>query len=80
MLEDQTRDIEKIVELGEVDTFILLETVSRQFDAKQQLILLQLAELDAVIDVLRMYGPDSKINPSPVHKEISTEHTLGGVQ
>jgi len=80
MLEDQTRDIEKIVELGEVDTFILLETVSRQFDAKQQLISLQLAELDAVINVLRMYGPDDQMNPSPVHKEISTERTLGGVQ
>jgi outer membrane protein TolC len=80
MLEDQTRDIEKIVELGEVDTFILLETVTRQFDAKQQLIALQLAELDAVINVIRIYGPDSQMNPSPVHKEISTERTLGGVQ
>lgn len=80
MLEDQARDIEKIVELGEVNTFVLLETVTRQFDAKQKLITLQLAELDAVINVLRMYGPDSQMNPSPAHKEFPTERTLGGVQ
>ena len=80
MLDDQTRDIDAIVELGEVDTFILLETVTRQFDAKQKLIELQLAELNAAINVLRIYGPDSQLNPSPVHKEISTENTVGGVQ
>ncbi len=80
MLEDQTRDINAIVELGEVNTFILLETVTRQFDAKQKLIELQFAELDAAINVLRIYGPDSQLNPSPVHQEISPENTVGGVK
>ena len=35
MLAEQTRDIEKIVELGEVDTFILLETVNASIGSKK---------------------------------------------
>ena len=80
LLEEQTRDIEKIVELGEVDTFILLETVTRQFNAKQKLIELQLAQLSATVNVIRILGPDTQLNPSPVHQGISTNNTSGGVQ
>ena len=57
MLAQQTKDIEKIVELGEVDTFILLETVTRQYEAKRRLLELQVAELDAAISVHRILGP-----------------------
>jgi len=79
MLEDQTRDIERIVQLGEVDTFILLETVTRQFDAKQELIELQLAQLDAAIHMIQLLGPDIELSPTPIHQEISNENTSGGV-
>jgi len=65
MLDEQTDDIRRIVELGEVDTFILLETVTRQFDAKQKLINLQLAELHAAIQMNQILGPDSHMDPSP---------------
>jgi outer membrane protein TolC len=80
MLQEQTRDIEKIVELGEVDTFILLETVTRQHEAKRRLLELQVAELDAAITVHRILGPEYQLNPSPINREITTKDTLGGVQ
>jgi outer membrane protein TolC len=78
MLEDQSHDIERIAELGEVDTFILLETVKRQFEAKLKMIELQLAEREATINVIRILGPDSQLNPSPVNQEISFQNTSGG--
>jgi outer membrane protein, heavy metal efflux system len=80
MLEEQTRDINAIVELGEVDTFMLLETITRQFEAKQRLLNLQVAELDAAITVHRILGPDYQLNPSPINREMAQEDTLGGVQ
>jgi len=80
MLEDQTRDIERIVELGEVDTFILLETVTRQFGAKKKLIELQLKELSAAIHMTQLLGPNVHMNPSPVNQKIPTKNTAGGVQ
>ena len=79
MLANQTHDIERIVELGEVDTFILLETITRQFDAKEQLLELQLAELGATIDLTRLLGPNSTLNPTRMH-QITDENTTGGVQ
>jgi outer membrane protein, heavy metal efflux system len=80
MLEEQTRDINAIVALGEVDTFILLETITRQFEAKQRLLDLQVAELDASITVHRILGPDYQLNPTPINRELTQEDTLGGVQ
>ena len=80
LLEQQTRDINAIVELGEVDTFILLETITRQHDAKHRLLELQVAELDAKIKVLNIIGPEYQMNPTPINRELSQEDTLGGVQ
>ena len=80
MLAQQTSDIERIVELGEVDTFILLETVTRQYRAKSRLLDLQVAEIEASITVHRILGPDYQLNPTPAQRELTTEDTLGGVQ
>lgn len=66
LLEIQLKEIKKIAELGEVDTFILLDTVKRQFEAKQKLIELQLAEFEAAVNVIRILGPETSMNPSPV--------------
>ena len=78
MLEAQSQDIERIAELGEVDTFILLETVKRQFEAKLKMIELQLAEFKATINVVRILGPDSQLNPTPVNQEQSFQNNEGG--
>jgi len=80
MLEEQTKDIVQIVELGEVDTFILLETVTRQHDAKNRLLRLQADEMIAAIRVHQILGPEYQLHPSPVNRELTTEDTLGGVQ
>ncbi len=79
MIEAQTSDVENIIALGEVDTFILLETVTRQFKAKQQLLHLQLTELHAAITVHKILGPDYQLHPSPMNREIQKD-TLGDVQ
>jgi hypothetical protein len=79
MIEAQTNDVENIIALGEVDMFILLETVTRQFEAKQQLLRLEVAELDAAITMHKILGPDYQLNPSPINREIQKD-TLGGVQ
>ena len=80
MLEEQTKDIVQIVELGEVDTFILLETVTRQHDAKNRLLRLQADEMIAAIHVHQILGPEYQLHPSPVNRELTIEDTLGGVQ
>ncbi len=66
LLAEQTNDIERIAALGELDMFVLLETITRTLDTKQSLIQLQVAELDAAITVRRILGPDARKNPSPV--------------
>ncbi len=80
LLEQQTKDINAIIELGEVDTFILLETITRQHDAKHRLLELQVAELDAKITVLNILGPEYQLTPTPINRKLSQEDTLGGVQ
>jgi outer membrane protein TolC len=65
LLTEQASDIERIADLGELDMFVLLETVTRTLNAKRRLIELQLAELEAVITVREILGPDSPMDPSP---------------
>jgi hypothetical protein len=79
MLTAQASDVEKIVSLGEVDTFILIETVTRQFEAKRKLLALELSERNAAITVHKILGPDYQLNPSPMNREIENK-TRGGVQ
>ncbi len=80
MLEEQIREINATVELGEVDTFILIETATRQHEAKSQLLDLQVEELDAKITVHKILGPEYQLNPTPINRETTSKDTLGGVQ
>jgi cobalt-zinc-cadmium efflux system outer membrane protein len=73
LLTEQARDIEQIAALGELDMFVLLETVTRTLDAKQNLIELQVAELDAAITLRRILGPDARKDPSPVTTETNPD-------
>ncbi len=72
MLEEQSREVEKLIDFGEVDTLILLETVSRRFEVKSQLLDLRLAELNAEIERMRLLGPDQPKPPAPI--EPATEY------
>jgi cobalt-zinc-cadmium efflux system outer membrane protein len=66
MLEEQTREVQRLTELGEIDTLLLLETVTRDFEARSTLLDLQLAQVQAAIDVARLLGPNDVLSPAPV--------------
>ncbi|MBX2850299.1 MAG: TolC family protein [Phycisphaeraceae bacterium] len=66
MLDEQAAEINRLAELGEVDTLILLETVTRQFEAKNQMLDLQLTSLRDRIEVARLLGPDESTPPAPI--------------
>jgi outer membrane protein TolC len=66
MLDEQDREITRIAELGEIDTFLLLETVTRQFDARSQLLDLQRAEADAALTITQLLGPDTMREPADI--------------
>ncbi len=72
MVSEQGDEIERIAALGEVDTFLLLETVTRLFDTKSRLLELRLAELDASITIALLLGPDEPATPEPI--EVTTPH------
>lgn len=89
MLDEQSVEVERLAELGEVDTLILLETITRHLEAKRRLLEARQAELSASLDIVRLLGPDVSMQPSPAetlpaspktHPETRTvERTTGGV-
>ncbi|MFT4593438.1 MAG: cobalt-zinc-cadmium efflux system outer membrane protein [Phycisphaerales bacterium] len=80
LLKEQSKDIENIMNLGEVDMFMLLETVTRQHEAKKNLVTLQVIQLDAKITRNKILGPAYTIDTVKNDSYSSTENTLGGVQ
>lgn len=66
MLDEQASEVEQLIDLGEVNTLLLLETVTRRFEAKSRLLDLRLAETDAAIEITRLLGPDEPESPVPV--------------
>ena len=73
MLDEQATEIDRLAELGEVNTLILLETVTRLFEAKNQILDLQLASLRDRIEVARLLGPDDVHDPEPGLESNETE-------
>jgi len=73
MLDEQAAEIDRLAELGEVNTLILLETVTRRFEAKNQILDLQLTTLRDRIEVARLLGPDDVPEPAPVIESNETE-------
>lgn len=63
LLREQSSNIDRLAEIGDVDAFLLLETVGRQFDAQSRLIELERAENTAMADLVLLLGPSA--NPSP---------------
>ena len=57
MLDAQRDDLTRIARLGELDMFVLLETISRIRTAKERLITLRLAELKSAVVVQEIFGP-----------------------
>ncbi len=79
MLDKQASEVEQLIDLGEVNTLLLLETVTRRFEAKSRLLDLRLAETNAAIEITRLLGPDEPEMPAPVEpatdKDTTTANT-----
>lgn len=75
LLEQQTRELEALADLGEVDTLVLLETVTRSLDAKTTLLELRLDEVRAAIELVRLLGPAEPARPLPVDE--NDDHACG---
>lgn len=69
MLAEQSAEIARIAELGEVNTLLLLETVTRQSQAKSRLLDLRLAETVASITIAELLGPNTPASPAPVEHD-----------
>ena len=74
MLDEQSAEVEQLIDLGEVNTLLLLETVTRRFDAKRQLLDLRLAEISAAVEIARLLGPDQAESPVPVQPSNDEEN------
>ncbi|MHC4990561.1 MAG: TolC family protein [Planctomycetota bacterium] len=66
LVDAQADDVDRLAELGEVDTLLLLETIRRQHEAKLRLIELQLDESLALIRLGAVVGPSQPEEPAPV--------------
>jgi outer membrane protein TolC len=78
MLDEQAAEIDRLAELGEVDTLILLETVTRRFEAKNQILDLHLTSLRDRIEVVRLLGPEDTPEPAPISGNNDKEMTMDG--
>ncbi|MDQ7012641.1 MAG: TolC family protein [Planctomycetota bacterium] len=92
LLAQQAAEVQRVAELGDVDTLLFLDTVTRQFDAKIYLLDLQFAELEIAITIEQLLGPDWATDPTPIpanpdspesallHTESTTPIAAGGYQ
>ncbi len=82
MLDDQATEIERLAELGEVNTLVMLETVTRNYEAKSGMLDLRVEQVKAEIEIARLLGPDESMSPAPVGSDVgdlsaSTSNTGG---
>lgn len=63
MLDLQLREIERLAELGEVDTPLLLETLKRRYETKNALLDFRLQTIQAEIARVRLLGPEEPAPP-----------------
>lgn len=82
LLEAQMHDLRAIADLGEIDMFVMLETLTRKLDARMSLLRLQLAQLEAANTAAVLLGPDVPLTLAPVFTAApeggSTDPTQGG--
>lgn len=66
LLDEQLEEVQSLINLGEVDTLLLLDSLSRQLAAKSRLLDLRLEGSLAWIEIDRLLGPEEKLDPAPV--------------
>ena len=65
LLDEQAREVERLAELGELDTFVLLETIRQSYGAKRRALELMRDEAAAAADLARLMGPPRPAAPAP---------------
>ncbi len=66
LLLEQMENITELMSLGEVDAFLLLETIGRQLDARTRLVDLELIEAETLVQLTTLLGPDrDSATPTP---------------
>lgn len=76
MLEAQTQEIDRLAGLGEIDTLLLLETVTRAGEAADELLDLRVAEVEAINAIVRLLGP--QLGPDAVTPQQNTDDPAAG--
>jgi len=74
LVDDQYADARRVAQLGEVNTLVLLESLSRQQDAKISLIEALRSEALARVDVDAIAGPHTPTRDSTRSDELGTAH------
>lgn len=77
LLSLQANEVEQLAALGEVNTVLLLETVTRGFEARSLLLELRVAEISAANEITRLLGPESEEMPLPVQNPPANDHPGG---
>ena len=75
MLDEQSAEVQRLAQLGEADTLMLLEALSSRFEAQTQWLDLRLDEAHAVVEMMRLLGPDWPVAPAPVDPPSKHEAT-----
>jgi cobalt-zinc-cadmium efflux system outer membrane protein len=65
MVEEQDAEARRVAELGEVDTFLLLENLTRLHETKSALIDARLAEARAALGIVELVGPPARAAAAP---------------
>lgn len=66
LLEEQGAELERIVDAGEVDVLMILETLKRHASVRQRLLDLRCAEVEARVTIAELLGPRGGTEPAPV--------------
>lgn len=73
LLDEQLSDVERLMDLGQVDSLLLLESLTKRLDAKSKLLDLRLSEVRASIEVESLLGPTNPSQPAPVEEPSTDE-------
>lgn len=64
-LRQQSEELQRLADVGELDVLLLLEAVNRRLDAALSRLELQLRAAEAAIDLAEILGPDARTMPGP---------------
>lgn len=73
LLDEQLEEVEELMDLGQVDTLLLLESLTSRLNAKSRLLDLRLQESLVSIEIDHLLGPVERQTPAPVEAPQATD-------